>query len=112
MAYSQALIDAVKQVAAQRWIKPAALMAVVECGPQAVWDSALRRGSCSSAISSTSNSPVRSGTKRGNARASPSQSGRKRRSGERPSLEKAGGDDEEDDFAFHGYTLVHRINSK
>jgi hypothetical protein len=27
-------------------------------------------------------------------------------------LEKAGGDDEEDDFAFHGYTLVHRINSK
>ena len=34
------------------------------------------------------------------------------RRGERPSLEKAGGDDEEDDFAFHGYTLVHRINSK
>jgi hypothetical protein len=36
MAYSQALIDAVKQVAAQRSIEPAALMAVVECGPQAV----------------------------------------------------------------------------
>jgi len=27
-------------------------------------------------------------------------------------LEKAGGDDEEDDFAFHGYTLGHRIKSK